>query len=450
VWSSAGLAVVIISSNSTIGIRAWSSHWGVMARSVSRSVTPESSGPLRRGRSPQRRASRGGQLVIERVVEKVASAGPANYPILTKTNYNQWALLMRIKLEACGLWGTVDPGGANFQVDRMALDAICSVVPPEMITALATKETASEAWESIRMMRVGDDRIRKASAQKVRREYELLAFHDGEGVENFAMRLVGIVHQLVTLGDPEPDDKVVLKYLRIARPRYKQLVLSIETLLGVSTLSIEEVTGRLKAAEDDVVDSPAVEGKLLLTEEEWRERAKKKDMGDASCGGSNGDRGGRSRGSGNRGRCRGRGDSSGSSGGRGNNGNCHRCGKPGHWARDYRSKQPMKKEEQVYTTQEEEPSLLLAEIETTGGDGNSDEDGIAVAQEAWRVSMLRGRFKVTSACVPRPVPHSREASPARPVVKGFTLLKRRSSPRSAMRVAKIPAGGCWTPGPQIT
>jgi hypothetical protein len=64
------------------------------------------------------------------VVAKVASVGPANYPI-TKTNYNQWALLMRIKLEVRGLWGAVDPGGADFQVDRMALDAIYSVVPPD-------------------------------------------------------------------------------------------------------------------------------------------------------------------------------------------------------------------------------------------------------------------------------------------------------------------------------
>jgi hypothetical protein len=45
-------------------------------------------------------------------------------------------------------------------------------------------------------------------------------FREGEGVEDFTMRLTGIiVHQLATLGDPELDDKVVLKYLRIARPR---------------------------------------------------------------------------------------------------------------------------------------------------------------------------------------------------------------------------------------
>jgi hypothetical protein len=69
---------------------------------VSYSHTPVNE--LGRGRSPSRRpwGGRGGGdcVVVERVVEKVASAGPANYPLLTKTNYNDWALLMKIKLEA--------------------------------------------------------------------------------------------------------------------------------------------------------------------------------------------------------------------------------------------------------------------------------------------------------------------------------------------------------------
>jgi hypothetical protein len=51
---------------------------------------------------------------------------------------------------------------------------------------------------------------------------------------------------LAVLGDPEPDDKDVLKFPRIAQPRFKQLVISIATLLDVSTLSLEEVTDRLR------------------------------------------------------------------------------------------------------------------------------------------------------------------------------------------------------------
>jgi hypothetical protein len=102
-----------------------------------------------------------------------------------------------------------------------------------------------------------------------------------------------------------------------------------------------------------------VEGKLLLTEQEWHERSKTKETGEGSWGGSTGDHGCRGRGGGNRGRGRGRGDGSDASGRR-RDSNCHRCGKLGHWAQDYRTKQP-KKDESTFTAQEEE-SLLLAEV----------------------------------------------------------------------------------------
>jgi hypothetical protein len=61
-------------------------------------------------------------------------------------------MLMKIKLEARGLWGMVDPGNAEFQVDRMALDVICSAMPPEMVIMLVMKDTTMEAWESNKTM----------------------------------------------------------------------------------------------------------------------------------------------------------------------------------------------------------------------------------------------------------------------------------------------------------
>lgn len=256
-----------------------------------------SSSPTQRtpGDSGRRASGSGGNvrgLVIHHVVKE--AGGSANYPVLTKTNYNEWSLLMKIKLQARFLWGTVDPGGAGIELheDRMALDAICSAVPAEMISMLATKVTAKTAWKCIRTLRVGNDRISKASTQKLRSEYEALAFRDGESVQDFAMRLNTIVTQLVTLGDPEPDDKVVKKYLRVTRPRFSQLILSIETLLDISTLSLEEVTGRLRAAEDSgqsaSSSSPSAGGKLFLTEEEWLERHKKKEQERRNSGGGNG------------------------------------------------------------------------------------------------------------------------------------------------------------------
>lgn len=70
-------------------------------------------------------------------------------------------------------------------------------------------------------------------------------------MEDFALRLTNIVSQLATLGDPKKPTKALEKFLRIARGRYKQVVVSMETLLDISTLSIEEVTRRVRASEDN-------------------------------------------------------------------------------------------------------------------------------------------------------------------------------------------------------
>lgn len=60
------------------------------------------------------------------------------YPILTKTNYNDWALLMKIKMQAWCLWRAIDPGeDVSESEDRMALDALCTAVPPEMVSFLS-------------------------------------------------------------------------------------------------------------------------------------------------------------------------------------------------------------------------------------------------------------------------------------------------------------------------
>jgi hypothetical protein len=100
-------------------------------------------------------------------------------------------------------------------------------------------------------MRIGDNWVRMSTAQNLHCEYEQINFKDGESVEDFALRLSNIVQRLAILGDAEPEEKVVAKYLRVTRPRYKQLVVSVEQLLDITELSIEEITGRLKAGEED-------------------------------------------------------------------------------------------------------------------------------------------------------------------------------------------------------
>jgi hypothetical protein len=86
-----------------------------------------------------------------------------------------------------------------------------------------------------------------------------------------------MVQHLATLGESLDEPKVVAKFLCSVPRRYRQIVLAIQTLLDVSNLTLANVMGRLKAAEQEMEDPPPTvnhNGKLYLTEEAWVEKWK--------------------------------------------------------------------------------------------------------------------------------------------------------------------------------
>jgi hypothetical protein len=119
-----------------------------------------------------------------------------------------------------------------------------SAVPLEMVSAVASKDTAKAAWETIKTMRIDDDRVREVAAQHLLRQFE-------ESIEDYSMRLSGMVQHLATLGETVAEQKVVGKFLHSVPHKYKQIVVVIQTLHDVGTLTVANVTGRLKAAEDE-------------------------------------------------------------------------------------------------------------------------------------------------------------------------------------------------------
>jgi hypothetical protein len=141
-------------------------------------------------------------------------------------------------------------GGAHQQEEIMTLDALCGAAPPEMVPMIIKKETAKEAWDAIMTMRVDDDHVKKATAQQLRRKFDLTTFDDGETVEDYALRLSGMVAHLATLGEEVKDGEIVAKMLRSLPPRFKQITIMIKTLLDVSTMSVADLTRRLKEVEE--------------------------------------------------------------------------------------------------------------------------------------------------------------------------------------------------------
>ena len=80
-----------------------------------------------------------------RTVRKVSGT---NWPTLTRTNYDEWAVTMKVKFRARRLWNAIDKD-TNNEEDMSALEAILAAVLAEYREPLGAKNSAKEAWEAI-------------------------------------------------------------------------------------------------------------------------------------------------------------------------------------------------------------------------------------------------------------------------------------------------------------
>jgi hypothetical protein len=207
-----------------------------------------------------------------------------------------------------------------------------------MMPSIAKMDTAKEAWDAIAIMRIRDDRVKKSTTPQIQRKFDMVMCGNGETVEDYALCLNSMIAHLATLGAEVKETQIMEKMLRSLPQRFKHITIAIKTLLDVSMMSVVDLTGRLKEAEEAFEEPPATvqhEGRLYLMEEEWVAQQKKCEASSSPATGSNlggGSNSSSSRGRSGQGRERGHGGRNGSSGGPGKStgDECHRCGKMGH------------------------------------------------------------------------------------------------------------------------
>ena len=70
-----------------------------------------------------------------------------------------------------------------------------------MHSSLTNKQTAKDAWDAIAAARIGSNRARRSTLQKLRQEWENLAFKTDKDIDDFALRLNTLMQQLARYGD---------------------------------------------------------------------------------------------------------------------------------------------------------------------------------------------------------------------------------------------------------
>ncbi|XP_066344397.1 uncharacterized protein [Miscanthus floridulus] len=246
----------------------------------------------------------------------VQEVSGTSWPTLTRTNYGEWSVTMKVKLRARQLWNAVDKGTDNEEVGMSTLEAILAAIPVEYREPL---------WE-----------------------YANLKFKDGETVEDFSLHLQMLISKLKSHGVTIDKEEIVSKYLHSVSAKYIQIALSIETMLDLSTLTIEDVTGHLRAVDKRLEQTITTKdsGKLLLTEEEWVARRNSEKAASSSYDGD--------------GKLRGKVSSERKKQVVPNA--CRRCGKMGHWAWECPNHKQEKKAEAhlAKADDEDEATILMA------------------------------------------------------------------------------------------
>jgi hypothetical protein len=196
------------------------------------------------------KAVAGGDHDDNKLVVKEAGV-TLRYPMLSENNYGVWAVKMKIFMRAQGVWAAVvNKKGVDEKMDQMALATIVQAVPEAVVMAISEKETAKEAWDALEEMNMGEERIKKARVQTLKRELDGMYMGDSEKINDFALKVTTIVNEIRALGTKVEETVVVEKLLHSVPDKFRPLISTIEQWGDVLAMTVTETIGRLRAFEE--------------------------------------------------------------------------------------------------------------------------------------------------------------------------------------------------------
>ncbi|KAJ0587052.1 putative RNA-directed DNA polymerase [Helianthus annuus] len=295
-------------------------------------------------------------------------------PMLNKVNYTIWALRIRAIFNVHGVWEAIEPGTeTDVKKNNMAIALLFQSIPEEQILQVGNLKTAKEMWDALKARHLGADRVREARLQTLMSEFEALKMKDSSTVDEFSSQLTGMSSKAASLGSIIEEQKIVKKFLSGLPRRFIHMVASVEKIVDLKTVSLDDVVGRMKAYEERIKDEElqsdnhGTQTKLMFNNSNTSSSSRQNSRDSSKGRGKGSNRG---RGGGGRGRNQ-SGQNCGSQGGSNEEDKqqgkkdyskvqCFRCDKFGHFV----SRCPERKKEKqanLIDAEEIDPSLFMVQ-----------------------------------------------------------------------------------------
>ena len=122
-------------------------------------------------------------------------------------------------------------------------------VAPDNFEKVGDVDSSNEAWDILEKIFRGVENVKEVKLQTHKRTYELLPLEESLSVANFFTRVIRLVNQIKMCGKMLTSRSIVVKILRSLLINFDHVVVTIEELKDLPSMTKEELQGTLESHE---------------------------------------------------------------------------------------------------------------------------------------------------------------------------------------------------------
>lgn len=176
-------------------------------------------------------------------------------------DFEHWSMLMENLLRSKEWWDLIEKGyvepvsgeilnNAQRQEltekklnDLKVKNYLFQAIDKSILKTIIQKDTAKQLWDSLKTKYQGNECVKRAQLQRLRREFEVLEMKETETITNYFARVLLVATDMRNLGEEMQDTKIVEKILRTLSEKFTYIYVPLKSpkILRVLQLMVSKV-----------------------------------------------------------------------------------------------------------------------------------------------------------------------------------------------------------------